>query len=95
MSVTLAVARAEVAGRAQEFISGIATGGSTTTLADANALTHADGYWDETTVLMLSGTNVGLQRRVQTFTAATSTLNFYSAMTGAVASGNLRVVELV
>lgn len=88
MSSTLATERAEVAARAQEFIAGIATGGSTTTLADVNALTHADGYWDETTVLMTSGMNDGAQRRVQTFTAATSTLNFYSAMNASVASGN-------
>lgn len=87
MSVTLATARAAVSARAQEFIAGQATGGSTTTLSDANLLTHADGYWDETSVLALDGTNVGQVRRVQTFTAATSTLNFYSAMTGAVASG--------
>jgi hypothetical protein len=68
MSTTLALARVEVARRAQEFISGIATGGSTTTLADANVLTHQDNYWNESTVLITaSGTNIGLQRRVQTF----------------------------
>jgi len=88
MSSTLAVERAEVSARAQEFLAGIATAGSTTTLSDANLLTHADGYWDETSILMTSGSNVGMIRRVQTFTAATSTLNFYSAMTGSVASGN-------
>jgi hypothetical protein len=88
MSTTLALARVEVARRAQEFISGIATGGSTTTLADANVLTHQDNYWNESTVLITaSGTNIGLQRRVQTFAASTSTLTMYSAFTGAVASG--------
>ena len=88
MSSTLATERAQVAARAQEFIAGIATDGSTTTPADTNNLTHADGYWDETTILMTTGMNAGVQRRVQTFTAATSTLNFYSAMSAAVGSGN-------
>lgn len=87
MSVTLSTARAEVAKRATEFLQGTATGGSTTTLIDTNGLTNPDNYFDEAVVLMTSGTNNGLQRRVQTFTASTSTLTFYSAMTGAVASG--------
>lgn len=87
MSIQLSAARAEVAKRAQEFISGTATGGSTTTLVDVNNLTHQDTYWAESVVLVTSGTNSGLQRRVQTYTSSTSTLTFYSAMTGAVASG--------
>lgn len=87
MSVTLATARSEVAKRAQEFLSGQATGGSTTTLADSNNLTHQDNYWNETIALVTSGTNNGLQRRVQTFTSSTATLTMYSAFTGAVASG--------
>lgn len=87
MSVTLLTARAEIAARAQEFLSGIATGGSSSTIVDANNLTHADGYWEETTVLVTSGTNNGLTRRVQTFTSSSSTLTLYSALTGAVASG--------
>lgn len=85
MSTTLAAARAEVSKRAQEFISGTATSGSTTTLADTTNLNYVDSYWAEATVLMTSGTNAGQSRRVQTYTG--NTLTFYSAMTGAVASG--------
>ena len=87
MSTTLALARAEVAKRAAEFLSSTATGGSTTTLADANQLTHADNYWNETIALVTSGTNAGQQRRVQTFTSSTATLTMYSAFVGSIASG--------
>lgn len=86
MSVTLAVARAALASRIQEFLSGVATGGSTTTIIDTNNLTHADDYWAEAQVLMTSGTNDGLIRRVQTFTSASATLTLYSALTASVAA---------
>jgi hypothetical protein len=89
MSVTLATARAEVAKRAQEFLAGTATGGSTTTLADSNFLTHQDNYWNESIVLVAASgsANDGLQRRVQTFTSSTATLTMYSAFPASVASG--------
>lgn len=87
MSTTLNVARSEVAKRAAEFLSSTATGGSTTTLADTNNLTHQDNYWNETIALVTSGTNAGQQRRVQTFTSSTATLTMYSAFVGAMASG--------
>src|SRR5688572_32566160 len=87
MSVTLAAARAAVSQRAQEFLSGTATGGSTTTIIDTNELQHVDGYWDESTILVTSGSNADQKRRVQTFTGSTSTLNLYSALPMAVASG--------
>lgn len=88
MSVTLAVARQEVAKRAQEFLQATATGGTSSTVIDTNELWHADGYWDETHVLFTSGTNANLLRRAQSYTAATSTLNLYTAATAAVASGD-------
>lgn len=87
MSTTLSTARAEIAARAQEFLQGTATGGSTTTVVDSTNLQATDGYWAETLVLMTSGTNSGSQRKVQTFTSSTSTLTLYSAFAGAVASG--------
>lgn len=86
MSATWQTIRAEVAKRAQEFLSGTASGGSTTTLVDANKLNYADGYWDETVVLATSGTNADQERRVQTYTG--NTLTLYSAFTAAVASGD-------
>src|SRR5690242_16913330 len=88
MSVTLATARQEIAARAQEFLMGTATGGTASTVVDANNLTAADGYWEETTILATSGTNNGLTRRVQTFTSSSNTLTLYSALTAAVASGD-------
>jgi hypothetical protein len=87
MSVALSAARQEVSKRAQEFLMGTATGGSASTVVDANNLFHVDGYWDETWVYATSGTNNGLTRRVQTFTSSTNTLTLYSAFTGAVPSG--------
>ena len=88
MSVTLTVARQEVSKRAQEFVMGTASSGSTTSVADTTNLSHVDGYWDETLVLFTSGANLNLQRRVQTFTAAASTLTLYQSVTSAVASGD-------
>lgn len=67
---------------------GTATGGTSSTIVDANGLTQADGYWGETTVLATSGTNNGLTRRVQTFTSASNTLTLYSSLTAAVMSGD-------
>ena len=87
MSVTLAVARAQVSLRAQEFLQSTATGGSTTTLADTTNLQQTDDYWDEAIALITTGTNAGLTRRVQTFTSSSSTLNFYSAFGAALATG--------
>lgn len=88
MSVSLATARTAVARRAQEFVAGTASGGSTTTIADTTNLPYVDGYWDETTALMTSGTNNGLVRRIQTFTSSTATLTLYQALTAGVASGD-------
>lgn len=87
-SVTLAQARREIASRAAEFIQGTATGGSTTTLIDTNTLQYVDSFWNEQTVLFTSGTNNGVQRKVQTFTSASSQATLYSAATAAVVSGD-------
>lgn len=88
MSVTLATARQEVSKRCDEFIAGTATGGTTTTLIDTNKLTHADDYWAEATVLLTSGTNNGLERRISAFAASTSTCTLYSAATAAIANND-------
>ena len=87
MSVTLSTARAKVSSMAQDFLASTATGGSTTTVVDTNNLYYADGYWDETTVLFTNGTNNEVQRRVQTYTASTSTLTLYSAAPGSASGG--------
>lgn len=87
MSVTLLQARAEIAARAQEFLQGTATGGSTTTIVDTTNLQETDGYWAESIALITSGANDGVQRRVQTFTSSTNTLTLYAAFNAAVASG--------
>lgn len=87
-SVTLAQARRAIAARASEFLMATATGGSTTTIIDTNNLQYADEYWDEAYVLMTSGTNNGLIRKVQTFTKASSQATLYSALTASVASGD-------
>jgi hypothetical protein len=87
-SVTLATARQELAKRASEFLQGTATGGSTTTVVDANNLQYADDYWDEQMLLFTSGTNNGLTRRVQTFTKSSFQATLYSAATASVMSGD-------
>ena len=90
MSTTLALARAEVSLRAQEFLRGVATGGTASTIIDTNNIQHVDGYWAETVVLATGGTagNLDKQRRVSDSTAATSTLTMYSAFPAAVVAGD-------
>jgi len=90
MSTTLALARAEVSKRAQEFLQGIATGGTASTIVDTNNIQHVDGYWAETTVLATGGTagNLDKQRRISDSAATTSTLTLYSAFPAAVVSGD-------
>ena len=44
MSTTLALARAEVAKRAAEFISGVATGGSTTQGTGSGLINQVDAF---------------------------------------------------
>lgn len=87
-SITLLSARAEIARRSSEFVSGTATGGSTTTLIDVNNLQYVDSYWNEQTVLFTSGANNGLQRKINAYTSATSQATLYSSVTSAVASGD-------
>jgi hypothetical protein len=86
MSITLALARAEVAARATEFLQGTATGGSTTTVIDTNNLNYADTYWAEAMILFTTLANAGTQRRIRTFDRATATATLYSAL-GTSASG--------
>jgi hypothetical protein len=86
LSVTLATIRTEVSKRAEEYLAGVATGGSTTTVVDTNKLYAADGYWDEASILFTSGTNLNLERRVQSFSTATLTL--YSAVTASVSAAD-------
>lgn len=89
MSATLATIRQEVSKRADEFVSGTATGGSTTTLADTAKLQNPDSYWNEAEVLFTSGTNDGVARRVSAFVSSTSTLTVYgAALAAAVAAGH-------
>lgn len=88
MAQLFSVARQEVAARAAQFIMGTATGGSTTTVTDATNLTYVDNYWNEAFALFTSGTNNGLIRKVQTSSLSSTQLTLYSAVTGAVASGD-------
>jgi len=92
MSVTFSNAVAEVARRAGEFLTGTATGGSTTTLIDTNGadLQASDDYWNECVVEMTGGTagNVGQRRRVSDFVSATAQATFYGSFPSTVASGD-------
>ena len=72
MAQLFSTARQEIARRAAQFLQGMATGGSTTTVIDANNLTYVDNYWNEAAVLFTSGTNNGLVRKVQTFSSAST-----------------------
>lgn len=90
MSVTRTVAEAEISKRAQEFVEGTATGGSTTTVVDANTpeLQASDDYWNETILEMTGGSNNGAKRRVQSFVASSSQLTVYGSFAAAVVSGD-------
>src|SRR5260221_6554588 len=87
-SVLLSTARQELAKRASEFLQGTATGGSTTTVIDVNNLQYVDSYWNEQVVLFTSGSNNGLQRKVQAFTSSTNQATLYSAVISSVMSGD-------
>jgi hypothetical protein len=88
MSVTLLQMYSEVSKRCQETIDLVATGGSTTTFADTANLTHTDDYWAESYLFCTSGTNSGLVRHVQTFTASNATLTLYAALTASVTAAD-------
>ena len=88
MAQLFSTARQEIAKRAVQFIQGTATGGSTTTVIDANLLTYVDNYWNEAFTLFTSGTNNGLVRKVQTFSQSSTQTTLYSAVTAAVVSGD-------
>jgi len=88
MAVTFATARQEIAKRAAQFVMSTATGGSTTTVVDANNLNYVDNYWNEASVQFTSGTNNGLVRKVSASTSSSTQLTLYSAATAAVVSGD-------
>ena len=92
MSVLASDAVAEVARRAGEFLTGTATGGSTSTIADTNSpdFQAADSYWDECVVEMTAGTaaNIGLRRRISAFVSSGAQATFYGTYPSAVASGD-------
>ena len=92
MSVTFSDAVAETARRAGEFLTGTATGGSTSTLIDTNSpdFQASDNYWDECVVEMVSGTagNVGQRRRASAFVSSSAQLTFYGTFPSSVSSGD-------
>lgn len=92
MSVTFTDAVAEVARRAGEFLTGTATAGSTTTLADTNGpdFQASDNYWDECVLEMVSGTanNLGVRRRVSAFVSSSAQLTMYGSFPAAVAAAD-------
>src|SRR4051812_27303305 len=88
MSATLATIRQEVSKRTEEFISGTATGGTNQTLIDTNKLRYADDYWAEANLLLTSGTNSGLERRLSAFASSTATCTLYSTVTAVIAAGD-------
>ena len=67
---------------------GTATGGSTTTLADASNLTQVDDYWNWGTVIFTSGDNTGDSRKIVDFVAATDTVTLDYPLDNAVAVGD-------
>jgi hypothetical protein len=68
MSVTLDDVAEMVGRRAGGYTAGIASGGSTTTLADTTGLYQQDHYWNNFFVRMRSGSNNGQERLVSDYT---------------------------
>lgn len=63
-------------------------GGSSTTIIDAERTEADTDYWKSSVVLMTSGPNIGLLRRVTAFNATTDTITLAPAFPQAVAVGN-------
>ena len=68
------------------MVTGSATGGSTTTLADTVNLTYSDAYLDKGTIWMLSGSNINKVLRITGHRG--NTLTFSETLAVAIASGN-------
>lgn len=62
-------------------------GGSTTTMVDA-ARTEADNFWNNKHIRFTSGANMNQVRLITAFVAATDTMTFAPAVTGAVGAGD-------
>jgi len=58
---------------AENHLSGVATGGTTTTLIDINYLTQIDDYWNYGVVTFTSGDNNGASRKITDFVASSDT----------------------
>lgn len=66
---------------------GVAEGGTNATLIDAH-LTQADDYWNGQALVMRTGNNAGLSRRIVDFDAATDTITVDPVFDGVVAAGD-------
>lgn len=66
---------------------GTADSGTTTTLVDA-ALTEADNYWNDSVLLIVSGTIAGQARLITDFDAASDTVTVSHPFTSAVGTNN-------
>ena len=64
---------------------GTADSGTVSTLTDAE-LTQPDNYWNNYTVVMLTGSNAGEEQTVSGFNSATDTLTFSSSFTNAIST---------
>lgn len=73
-------------------VSSTATGGTTGTLIDTNALLQADDYWNHGIIEFTNGTNIRIKRKIVDFDAATDTLTFDYAIPTAPAAGDAYVV---
>ena len=68
--------------------SGTATGGTTATLIDTVNLNQADDYWNIGEILITSGANINVRRRIIDFDQATSTLTFDFEMNSNIQAGD-------
>jgi len=77
---------------AKIMVTGTADAGSDAdTLVDA-ARTEADNYWNGLCLLMITGNNVGLARRIYDFAAATDSIEVRDAFPNAIAAGDVYVI---
>ncbi|MGC9046815.1 MAG: InlB B-repeat-containing protein [Minisyncoccia bacterium] len=82
----------ELVRKATFDFAGIADGGSTTTLVDAE-LDQPDDYWNNYELIMMSGSNIGQRRAISGFDKNTNTITVSSVFPYPVVAGDKYVIS--
>ncbi|MDZ7798411.1 MAG: hypothetical protein U5L76_02205 [Patescibacteria group bacterium] len=71
---------------------GQADSGTTTTLVDAE-LIQPDDFWNDYSLIMISGSNIGQEKTVSDFVSSTDTITVSSAFSNAVSAGDEYILK--